>query len=138
MNTADFLAHLRRLDVSVAVEQDRLNLNAPKDVLTPDLRAELSARKEDILAFLREATAGVGTSAAFSIERVPRDGNLPLSPAQERIWASAQFLPQLPVFNLPLAFRVTGRLDRTSLERSMSSFRALSSARRSGIYAVLT
>ena len=55
MTTPEFLSHLRDMDVRIFADGDRLNIDAPKDVLTPSLRAELAERKEQILAFLREA-----------------------------------------------------------------------------------
>ena len=42
MNVAKLLADLRRLDVKLWADGDRLRYNAPKDMLTPELRAELT------------------------------------------------------------------------------------------------
>ncbi|MCA9157770.1 MAG: amino acid adenylation domain-containing protein, partial [Planctomycetales bacterium] len=45
------------------------------------------------------------------IATVPRDGGLPLSPAQDRIWFLQQLAPQSPFFNIPLSVRILGPID---------------------------
>ena len=55
MSVATFLHELKSRDVTVWPEGDQLRCNAPAGVLTPALRDELSARKADIVAFLRSA-----------------------------------------------------------------------------------
>ena len=56
MTVADLLAELRRLDVHVTVDGDRLRLNAPAGVLTDEHKHELTQRKYEVIAFLRDAT----------------------------------------------------------------------------------
>ena len=48
----EFLSHLETLDVKLSVYKDRLRCNAPKGILTPDLRTQLSERKTEIINFL--------------------------------------------------------------------------------------
>ncbi|RMF30995.1 MAG: non-ribosomal peptide synthetase, partial [Chloroflexi bacterium] len=71
---------------------------------------------ERIEAALREE-AGL---EAPPIEPVPRDGDLPLSFAQQRLWFLDQLEPGNLLYNLPLAVRLSGRLDVEALERSLS------------------
>ena len=54
-DTALFLSNLRQLDVRVWAEDGRLKCSAPRGTLDPEIRAELSARKVEILALLRQA-----------------------------------------------------------------------------------
>ena len=54
-DTALFLSTLRQLDVRVWAEEGRLRCSAPRGKLEPEIRAELSARKVEILALLRQA-----------------------------------------------------------------------------------
>src|SRR5213594_2493962 len=82
-STADFISDLRARDVRCWAEGERLRLSAPREALTPELREELSRRKEEILSYLRAAEArGL---AAPRVTPVPRNGGLPLSFAQERL-----------------------------------------------------
>jgi thioesterase domain-containing protein len=55
VTVAELLSQMRRLDVNVSVDGDRLRLSAPPGVLTLELRDQLIARKPEVLAFLRTA-----------------------------------------------------------------------------------
>ncbi len=57
------------------------------------------------------------------IERVSREGALPLSFAQQRFWFMEQLAPDTFVNNLTLAFHLTGQLDVTVLEQSLGEMR---------------
>jgi Condensation domain len=50
---------------------------------------------------------------------VPRDGALPLSYAQQRLWFLEQLEPGVSAYNLSIAFRLTGILDVTAMEKSL-------------------
>ena len=119
MTIDEFLSHLRKLDIKIWADGDRLRLNAPKGVLTPDLQAELAERKAEILVFLHE-TAAIARSSPIPIEAVSRDEDLPLSFAQQRLWLLDRMEPGIPAYNVPLAVRLSGRLNVTALERSLN------------------
>ena len=53
----DFLIHLATLDIKLNLEGGRLTVNAPPGVLTPALREQLRARKEELLALLHDQAA---------------------------------------------------------------------------------
>jgi amino acid adenylation domain-containing protein/non-ribosomal peptide synthase protein (TIGR01720 family) len=48
-----------------------------------------------------------------------RDGDLPLSSNQERLWFLDQLDPGTPAYHLALALRIEGNLDRRALERAL-------------------
>lgn len=56
---------------------------------------------------------------APAIKPVPRDGNLPLSFNQERLWAIEQLQHGSSVHNLRAVFRLQGQLDVAALEKSI-------------------
>ncbi len=50
----------------------------------------------------------------------PRQGALPLSFAQQRLWFIDQLQPDTPLYNLPVVLRVEGPLEPAVLQRSLS------------------
>ncbi len=111
----EFLADLRRQGVRVWAEADKLNYTALPGALTPELRAELSRRKPELLTVLRPASVN-----SVPITPAPRDQPLPLSYQQERLWFLDQLAPGNPAFNVPNPIRLDGPLDIGALERSLS------------------
>ncbi len=91
--------------------------------------AALAARVE------RAVGAGAGVEAP-PIKRVPRDGELPLSFAQQRLWFIDQLEPESPAYNMPMPLRLAGRLDRSALERSLAAVVARHEALRTRFPAV--
>ncbi|RYZ42467.1 MAG: non-ribosomal peptide synthetase [Myxococcaceae bacterium] len=66
----------------------------------------------------RAAATGV---QAPPLKRASRDGALPLSFAQQRLWFLDQLEPGSTVYNVPSAVRLTGPLDVAALERSFDA-----------------
>ena len=56
--------------------------------------------------------------AAPPIVRIARDGNLPLSSTQERMWFLDQLEPGLTAYNVPGAVYLDGHLDVNALEKA--------------------
>jgi amino acid adenylation domain-containing protein len=83
------------------------------------LRAQLIENKEEILSLLRGAERN-GDSTPPPIRRISREERIPLSYAQQRLWFIDQLEPGNPAYNLPLSVRLTGPLDITALEQSLS------------------
>ncbi|WP_239166995.1 non-ribosomal peptide synthetase [Actinoplanes italicus] len=67
------------------------------------------------LAAVVDAVAG--GSSPDPIGRADRDGPLPLSFAQQRLWFAAQLDPGSPEYNLALALPLAGPIDVTALTR---------------------
>ncbi len=67
----------------------------------------------------REMAAGTGLLAP-PIVRVSRDGRLPASFAQQRLWFLDQLEPGSASYNIPTAVRLEGELDVPSLERALN------------------
>ncbi|HLL46016.1 MAG TPA: amino acid adenylation domain-containing protein, partial [Longimicrobiaceae bacterium] len=64
------------------------------------------------------------------IRPAPRDGPLPLSFAQQRLWFIHQLEPESPAYNIPAALRLRGRLDVPALRRAMDEENRLVDAMR--------
>ena len=115
----EFLSYLRRLDINIFVEGSRLRCNAPEGIITPELRAEISQRKSEIISFLQAANRTSNFTPA-PIVPIERTGNLPLSFAQQRLWFLDQLVPNNPFYNVPAALRVTGALNFPALQQTFN------------------
>ncbi|HZF14274.1 MAG TPA: condensation domain-containing protein, partial [Thermoanaerobaculia bacterium] len=76
--------------------------------------AGLAARIEAALREGRELDAS-------PLVPVPRDGDLPLSFAQERLWFLDQLEPESPFYNIAGAVRLSGALAVPALEQSLAA-----------------
>lgn len=54
MNVSELLTNLTQQGVQLWADNDKLRVNSPKGILTPQLQADITARKTEILSFLRE------------------------------------------------------------------------------------
>ncbi|WP_243902384.1 condensation domain-containing protein [Aetokthonos hydrillicola] len=116
----ELLLELRRRDVTLWLEGDRLRYRAAKDALTPDLLAQLKAHKAELIAFLRQASDSASLQIP-PIQPIERNGHLPLSFAQQRLWFLHQFEPESTSNNMPVVVRFTGSLDVEALEKSIQT-----------------
>ena len=78
-------------------------------------RPTLGELTEHVLAAL-----AAGSKAGEPIPRVPRDGELPLSFGQQRLWFLNQLEGPSAVYNVPLALRLRGALDLPALAAALA------------------
>ena len=109
-----FLARLREMNMTVRSEEGRLRVSAPPGVLTAELREELTARKAEILDFLRESRVFNGDDGPL-LRPVPRGQPLPLSFAQQRLWMVEQMHPGASGYHVGLRLRLEGALSVSAL-----------------------
>jgi amino acid adenylation domain-containing protein len=80
---------------------------------------DLSPEKRQLLEWLLRQDAG-NTRAADRLPPTQDARSAPLSFAQQRMWLLDQLEPGNPLYTLPTAMRLTGHLDPTALQRSLS------------------
>ena len=69
---------------------------------------------------IRSARQSAGAVRLPPIVRVPRDGPLPLSAMQERLWLLEQLQPGTALYNVPWAAWLSGPLDLSALEQALT------------------
>jgi amino acid adenylation domain-containing protein len=74
----------------------------------------------DLAAAVDLARFGSETASAVPFERVERDGPLPLSFAQQRLWFLDQLEPGTALYNVPAAVRLRGQLGVEALQRTLT------------------
>ncbi len=100
----------RKIDPAVA---ERWRGTVSPDELSP-MTWELAA------AFDYERPASAPAGELSSPQPVPREGPLPLSPAQERLWFLDRLEPESAVYNMPAAVRLRGELRLPALARTFA------------------
>ncbi|HVH11426.1 MAG TPA: amino acid adenylation domain-containing protein, partial [Longimicrobium sp.] len=83
------------------------------------LRALFEAPCVADLARRVEALRDDGSAVLPPVVPVDRDGAVPLSPAQERLWFLNRIDPDSPFYNVPAAWRLEGAVDVDALERAL-------------------
>ena len=117
MNTLEFLSQLRSRDIQLSVNNGKLRLKAPPGALTPELKAELTTRKAEILALLANTDP---IDAILPIEPAPRGKSIPLSIAQQHLWSLMQLEPNTAAYTMYQVYRLQGRLNLDAFERSLN------------------
>jgi|AGSF01.1.fsa_nt_gi non-ribosomal peptide synthase domain TIGR01720/amino acid adenylation domain len=120
MKIVEFLSYLNSLEIKLWLEAEKLKYQAPTGVMTAEIKQEIGNRKTEIIAFLKLAKISVHASES-AITPVGRDGDLPLSFAQQRIWFLHQMDSQNPAYNESPTIRLTGSLNIEVLEQSLNA-----------------
>lgn len=120
MTTVELLASLHKLNVQLALDGDTLRFSAPPGVMTPDVRAALVERKEEVILFLRQAQEHANAAPTL-IAPASHEGALPLSYAQEHLWQRMRRLPPGAITNKLVAVRLVGPLDAHALAQSLDA-----------------
>ena len=108
MTTAELIAKLHEQGVNLWFEGERIRFRAPKGALTPALRAELAARKTEVLASLRAEAAGSG--------RVH-----PTSFSQQSIWLLHQQAPESEAYHVGVPMLICDELDVAALGQALQA-----------------
>ncbi len=92
---------------------------------------ELSAAQRALLQKLRQGAKASPAEAGDELSRQGRS-RAPVSLAQRRLWFLEQLIPDTPLYNLPVALRIRGHLDRQALQSAMTALIARHEILRTG------
>ena len=120
VSPVELVALLSRRGVRLWVDGDNLRFKAPPGALTPELKGRLVASKAQVIEFLSDVRESGETAAQPAIEPAPRDGELPLSFAQERLWLLDRLDPGSASYNIFDAIRLEGEVSAVRVSAALS------------------
>ncbi|HEU4558943.1 MAG TPA: non-ribosomal peptide synthase/polyketide synthase, partial [Longimicrobium sp.] len=89
--------------------------------VTLAVRALFEAPTLEALAGVVDAARATGTQVQAAIPRVARDGRIPVSFPQQRLWLMDRLHPGLPLYNIWAARRLRGALDTDALAEALTA-----------------
>ena len=119
MSIAEILTQATQRQIHLYVEDSALKFKAPKGALTPDLASMIKQHKAAIIDHLQRASV---SEAKVIRDAIRSDGQTqgPLSSAQQRLWFIDQLQGGSAEYNLPVALRLKGQLNRQWAEQAMT------------------
>ena len=54
-NVYELLLYLRKMNIKLKLKEDKLNISAPKDIITDELKKKISENKSEIISFLKKS-----------------------------------------------------------------------------------
>ncbi len=117
MTAIELLTLLNQQGITLSVDSGDLRISAPKGSITEELRAGLVQHKAELIELLTNAAA----DAQPDLVSIPRDADLPLSFAQQRLWFLDQLDPNTSLYNIPTALHLTGPLNKDALQSALNS-----------------
>src|SRR6185437_4707404 len=116
MSCVELVLELRNLGARVWLEDERLRIAAPQGALSDHLRYELKQRRSELIDWLKRQAA-TPRSALRKYERGERQR---LSYAQQRLWFLYRMEGASATYNIPLALRLKGELNKEALEAALN------------------
>ncbi len=117
MSAAQLITQLRSRGFTVAASGGRLRVVAERGELTEPLRQAIMQQKSELLALL----ANEEGDGAPDLVRISRDGVLPLSSFQERLWILHRLEPENTSYNMVTAWQHAHRTDLTGIQTLIHS-----------------
>ncbi|MEM9822591.1 MAG: condensation domain-containing protein, partial [Bacteroidota bacterium] len=113
----DLLKKLTKRKVRINLLDGRLDIQAPKGVMTKALLEEIKLHKSALIDFI-ESHQNNQDDAQWKIAKAPVQADYPLSSAQKRIWMLCQFAEARQAYNMPCILKMEGPLDVEALNQS--------------------
>jgi len=104
--------------VALYLKDGKLAYTAAGSGLSDELRAEISAHKAEIIAYLDTMSGQSQEAGGWRLERAPDGADRPLSSQQQQIWL-AQKINEQGQYNIANAFEFRGHLNQAVLSRTL-------------------
>jgi len=115
----DLIRKLKKNNISIYIEENKLKYKAPSGKLSPELLEDLKSNREDLIFFLKDLDK---KKQMFNdpIIQIPRDKEeWPLSFSQQSLWFYDQLTPQNSVYNVPNALKMKGVINTSLLQQTV-------------------
>lgn len=112
----ELLLKLKERGIQVFLEDDKLKFKAPKGALTEELKNDLSAQKQALMDYLKQARI---SERHESIPQAEAADEYPLSPAQFRMHVLSRFDGGNSAYIIPGIKILKGKVDHVLLEKSV-------------------
>ena len=112
MTPDELLTEIRSRGSQITVDGEDLRLTGRVGSLTEELRNQIRAQKADVISLLRQEEA-----AAPAL--LPKEGQLPVSHFQERLWIIQKLDPKATEYNLVTVWPFGTRFDADTLETAL-------------------
>jgi amino acid adenylation domain-containing protein len=90
-----------------------------REVLQAELPLRALFERQTVAELAEVLAAQAGALSAPPIRPADRSGDLPLSFAQQRLWFLDEWMPGSALYNVPLAYRLSGPLNMAALGRAV-------------------
>ncbi len=121
---AELLADLAGKDIRLALDGDKLRVNAPKGALDDALKARIGAHRDALVQALRRQPSPATATGHPEVRVLPRDVPLPVSSAQQRLWFLDRIDPGRSHYNIGVGLDLRGVLDDGALQRALEAVAA--------------
>ena len=118
MSVVALLKELEQRKIRLWVEKGKLRFNAPKGAMTAEIKEKIKTQKARLIEILG-STRSSSEPGDATLHPIPRDGDLILSFAQQRLWLIDRLEPGNPAYNIPYAIRMQGPFDTALFGRAL-------------------
>jgi amino acid adenylation domain-containing protein len=112
LSPRQLMARLRSLGVNISASGGRLRVTAGRGELTEQLKQTIAQQKSELLDLLTDEAGGPSNGLIPS----PRDGALPLSSFQMRLWVLHRLEPDSTAYNMVTAWPHAEEADAAAIE----------------------
>ncbi|BAV99521.1 non-ribosomal peptide synthetase [Lysobacter enzymogenes] len=131
----DLLKEASAAGVALFLSNGKLKVRAGKGALSDGLRQRILDAKEEIVALLSELEGLRMEDGSDAIKpALRRDGRLPLSLQQQRLWVLEELYPGSVDYSMPFAFRIRGEFSVEHAQAALAQVAARHEALRTSFH----